>query len=98
MKRAMLALLWGAGGLGCSGEMGQEGPIKRESWMVVDLRGSDVGVERAGCNFIQWCDQPGSPIGTVCVQMGCSFAEAYAECLEETKTVCGAATPTWIIR
>jgi hypothetical protein len=42
-----------------------------------------------GCSYVKWCNEPGY-WGTVCVQTGCSFDAAWAECEHEARVhVCG---------
>ncbi|MBC7977327.1 MAG: hypothetical protein H7138_20310 [Myxococcales bacterium] len=50
----------------------------------------------ANCSVVQFCNRPGSE-GTVCIQQGCSQAAAEAECLAETRNVCGAPVCPWIL-
>ena len=48
-------------------------------------------VDKAGCTYIDWCDEPGS-WGTVCIWTGCSLAEAVRECTDDANYVCGGIT------
>jgi hypothetical protein len=48
---------------------------------------------RNGCVYIQYCDQPNHPAGTVCrTYPGCGVDQpAIDECLRDTRSVCGSA-------
>lgn len=48
----------------------------------------DDVVDKAGCAYVKWCDEPG-PWGTVCQKTGCTLAAAIEECIVDARYVCG---------
>jgi len=59
---------------------------------------ADDASDKAGYVYIQYCDYPNSWVGTRCIwSNGSSFCAAVAECVRDTRSVCGSATATWTI-
>ena len=51
---------------------------------------SELTAQATNCSIVQWCNQPDSPRGAVCLeQSGCSLATAKTECVTETQHICG---------
>jgi hypothetical protein len=55
---------------------------------------NEAVTQASGCSVVQWCDAPGSD-GARCKQLGCSFHDAFEECVAETPRVCGTPKCPW---
>jgi len=58
---------------------------------------NDAEAAGHGCSVVEWCDAPGSD-GARCRQLGCSFQEAFDECIAETQRVCGTPKCPWMFK
>jgi hypothetical protein len=79
-------------------------PTAAEVALWLDATGEKISVEEsgvsitAGCAHIQWCDQPNSPWGTVCIWDACDIITASRECAVDARVVCGGTVPPIDIR
>jgi hypothetical protein len=57
----------------------------------------DAAAAANGCSIVEWCNEPGAN-GSVCRQVACSTAAAYAECDREVRQICGAPVCPWVVK
>jgi hypothetical protein len=86
--------------VGCSGDsggsdgLGQDG-ISSPAYEEQGLEGE--AIDKAGASYVQYCNYPNSWVGTRCIWTSNTFCAAVQECIGDTRSVCGNATPTWTI-
>ena len=53
----------------------------------------DIAPNAVNCSIVDFCDVPGTSVGTRCVQKGCTFNQAVAECISELPDGCSLKCP-----
>jgi hypothetical protein len=100
---------------GCAADPSADGPDENSSEASSPLAPGDEGIpgedpdptsvdKARNCVYVQWCDEPNSPRGTICrVYSGCPVNEAtvdgyWQECKRDVAAVCGQPIlPFWFL-
>jgi hypothetical protein len=55
-----------------------------------DIASQEGTVDKAGCVYVEWCNEPG-PWGTICQveNYSCSWSQIVNECYVDARYVCG---------